>query len=226
MCVIQGALSTQTLTCIEQLKALDLSPIAAYLMNPQNGYGWTKQQTYRSIERYKTFLFVCHLNPHIVLVPTQEIDRVWHCHILHTRKYRQDCELLFGYFVDHEPESECRDEANSQNMEAAFAQTQALLAVFEEYFTEEGQEGRRGKAEGTREPIGRDWAPLPIGSHQIEDLEEASDLCSLLVARKSRTMGQKNTPSAFCPLPSAFSGELHHEQENLQLYRSACGRPN
>jgi hypothetical protein len=134
MFVVQEALSAQALTCLEQLKALDLSPIAVYLMNPQNGYGWTRQQTFWAIERYKTFLFVSYLYPHLFLVPTQEIDRVWHCHILHTRKYRQDCERLFGDFIDHEPESELRDEANRQNLEAAFAQTQALLALFEGYF--------------------------------------------------------------------------------------------
>ncbi|HBB34629.1 MAG TPA: hypothetical protein DC064_23305 [Cyanobacteria bacterium UBA9273] len=103
-------------------------------MNPQNGCGWTRQQALHAIQSYKTFLFVSYLYPQIVLVPTQEIDRVWHAHILHTRQYRQDCEMLFGYFIDHEPDCKLGDRASVINIEAAFAQTQALLALFEGYF--------------------------------------------------------------------------------------------
>ena len=134
MSVVKGALSVQSIACREKLKALDLSPIAAYLMNAQNGYGWCPEQVFRAIRRYKTFLFVTYLHPEILLVPTEEVDRVWHCHILHTRKYRQDCQLLFGYFIDHEPDFEFWGEAAGQNLDRAFAQTQALLPLFQEYF--------------------------------------------------------------------------------------------
>jgi hypothetical protein len=134
MLFFKESLSAQALACMEKLKALDLSLIAAYLMNFQNRYGWTRQQAYRAIGRYKTFLFITYLYPQIFLVPTQEIDQVWHCHILHTRKYRQDCKRLFGCFIDHEPNSQLRDEANQQNTDVAFAQTQALLVLFNGYF--------------------------------------------------------------------------------------------
>ncbi len=134
MSVVKESLSAQALVCLEKLKALDLSLIAAYLMNPQNGYGSTKQQVFRAIRRYKTFLFINYLYPEIPLVPTQEIDWVWHCHILHTRKYRQDCEMLFGYFIDHEPDAVLSGETERQTLDAAFTQTQALLALFEQHF--------------------------------------------------------------------------------------------
>lgn len=136
MSVINEALPASALACLRKLKLLDLSPIATYLMNPQNGYGWTRQQVFRAIRRYKTFLFVSYLYREISLVPTQEIDCVWHCHILHTRKYRQDCEMLFGYFIDHEPNSEVLGKVNQQTLDDAFAQTQALLLQFEEAFDE------------------------------------------------------------------------------------------
>jgi|SRR5919202_361177 hypothetical protein len=132
MSVIKDALSTPALACAEKLKSLDLSPIAAYLMNPKNGYGWTRQRVFRAIRHYKTFLLVSYLYPEISLVPTQDIDCLWHCHILHTRKYRQDCEMLFGYFIDHEPNSEPWGEANQQTLDDAFVQTQALLSLFKE----------------------------------------------------------------------------------------------
>ncbi|HEY9669038.1 MAG TPA: glycine-rich domain-containing protein-like [Coleofasciculaceae cyanobacterium] len=134
MLVVKEALSAQALTCLEKLKGLDLSPIAADLMNSKNCCGWTRQQVVCAIKRYKTFLLINYLYPHILLVPTQDIDRVWHSHILHTRKYRQDCEMLFGDFIDHQPASELSGETGQQNLDAAFVQTQALLALFEGYF--------------------------------------------------------------------------------------------
>ncbi|HEY9600482.1 MAG TPA: hypothetical protein V6C85_02655 [Allocoleopsis sp.] len=134
MVAVKEALSAQALACLEKLRALDLSAIAAKLMHPENGYGWTERQALKAIDCYKAFLFVSYLYPEVLLVPTQEIDRVWHCHILHTRKYRQDCQMLFGYFIDHEPESGVWDRGSSVDLDAAFAQTQALLAVFEQYF--------------------------------------------------------------------------------------------
>lgn len=134
MPVVKETLSAQSLACIEKLKALNLSPIAAYLMNPQNGGGWSRQQTLQAIGRYKTFLFVSYLYPDILLVPTQEIDRVWHSHILHTRKYRQDCEGLFGYFIEHQPDSEYFAQSKGQNLDAAFVQTQSFLVLFQKYF--------------------------------------------------------------------------------------------
>lgn len=134
MSVVQEALSAPSLACMKKLKALNLSPIEAYLMNPHNGYGWCRRQALQAIGRYKTFLFVCYLYPQIQLVPTQEIDCVWHAHLLHTRLYRQDCQRLFGYFIDHEPDSAFEGEAEGQNGDEAFIYTQSLLALFEGYF--------------------------------------------------------------------------------------------
>jgi len=36
--------------------------------------------------------------------PDAAVDAIWHAHILWTRRYRQDCEALVGYFIDHEPD--------------------------------------------------------------------------------------------------------------------------
>src|SRR5919202_2888806 len=110
-----------------KLQELDLEPIKNQLMQS----GWTRQQTTWAINRYKMFLSVIYLNPHTPLVPTQEIDFVWHCHILHTRKYYQDCQMLFGRFIHHEPDSLQGRQADQLSLDAAFAQTTAL---FEYYF--------------------------------------------------------------------------------------------
>ena len=134
MSVVKPALSAQALGCLEKLKSLNLWPIATYLMDSKQGCGWALEQAFRAIGRYKTFLFVSYLYPEVLLVPTPEIDRVWHVHILHTRQYRKDCEMLFGRFIDHEPGSELWGESHQQNFDEAFAQTQVLLALFEQHF--------------------------------------------------------------------------------------------
>lgn len=39
------------------------------------------------------------------LVPSPDVDEIWHAHILHTREYARDCEDVFGPggFLHHSP---------------------------------------------------------------------------------------------------------------------------
>lgn len=127
MSKINSVLSAANQTFLKKLQEVDLESIAAQLMQS----GWTHQQTSRAIKQYRMFLFLIYLHPNTQLVPTQEIDIVWHCHILNTRKYRKDCQMLFGRYIDHEPDSEFWDKVNSISLDTAFAHTQAL---FEQYF--------------------------------------------------------------------------------------------
>lgn len=117
----------QTQTFLQKLKEFDFEPIAHQLMQS----GWTHQQTMRAITHYKIFLLLIYLYPHTPLAPTQEIDQVWHCHILHTRKYREDCQMLFGYFIDHEPNLKIRQkvEGRGQKDEAEFSSLCYVLPV-------------------------------------------------------------------------------------------------
>lgn len=116
---------------LPNLKALDLGPIAAQLMYPQAGGGWTYEQTTNALVRYLMFLSLVYLYPNHEIVPTTDIDLVWHTHILDTYKYASDCQMLFGRFVHHFPYFGLRGEVDQQNWNTAFAQTQAL---FEEHF--------------------------------------------------------------------------------------------
>lgn len=112
----------------EKLESLDLAQIAQKLMHPIHGKGWTRQQVERAIANYKRFLYLLYLYPNSALVPTQEIDEVWHQHILDTRKYDQDCQWLFGYFVHHYPYFGMGSDAEQDVLETAFAHTQFLFA--------------------------------------------------------------------------------------------------
>ena len=112
----------------EKLDALDLQPIAYKLMHPDHGQGWTWQQVDRAIANYKKFLHLLYIYPNSTVVPTREIDQVWHQHILDTRKYAQDCQWLFGYFVHHYPYFGLGSDTERQALEMAFSRTQILFA--------------------------------------------------------------------------------------------------
>jgi hypothetical protein len=114
----------------EKLEQLDLEPIAFQLMHSGEAE-WTHQRTMQAIAQYKQFLYLIYLYPNHSLVPTQDIDRVWHHHILDTMKYAQDCQLLFGRFIHHFPYFGQRGESDRQALQIAFKQTQAL---FQEHF--------------------------------------------------------------------------------------------
>lgn len=43
------------------------------------------------------------LSQEIVREPTPDVDKFWHHHILDTKKYAQDCNNMFGYFLHHQP---------------------------------------------------------------------------------------------------------------------------
>lgn len=114
-----------------KLDDLNWQPVAQKLMSKKNGNGWTEAETQAAIARYKMFLTIHFLFPDKELVPTQEIDEVWHTHILlNTAQYFQDCQHLFGHFLHHRSADEI-DETEAQHQEAAFA---ATCNLFERVF--------------------------------------------------------------------------------------------
>lgn len=114
----------------DKLNNLNLQRVAYKLMSSK---GWTAQKTQMAINRYKLFLCLKSFYPAAILVPTQEIDAVWHTHIeVNLLKYTQDCDFLFGYLLNHcsAIEQEQNQETH-QIYEQAFSTTKAL---FEEFF--------------------------------------------------------------------------------------------
>ncbi|AFY55275.1 Protein of unknown function (DUF1399) [Rivularia sp. PCC 7116] len=123
----QSGLSQELQLFTDKLQQLDLKAIAYQLMDSDEGEKWTYEQTNRAIYHYSAFLCLIHLYPKHKLVPTQEIDKVWHCHILDTMKYAQDCEMLFGRFIHHFPYFGKRGKADRNNLYAAFTETKTLF---------------------------------------------------------------------------------------------------
>ena len=53
---------------------------------------------------YRQFLFLCATNPSKVIVPwSEDLDEFWHMHLLHTEKYANDCDKVFGRVLRHTP---------------------------------------------------------------------------------------------------------------------------
>ncbi|MDY6898298.1 MAG: glycine-rich domain-containing protein-like [Cyanobacteriota bacterium] len=64
--------------------------------------GWTTEKTQLAISRYKLFLYLKSVYPATGLVPTSEIDAVWHAHIeVNLLQYIHDTNYLFGYTLNH-----------------------------------------------------------------------------------------------------------------------------
>lgn len=87
----------------QRIAALDLSSILIMLTHPVWGQGWTVERAQQAIAHYRRFLTCCAANPETPLVPSADVDQAWHCHILDTHKYQQDCWHCFGHFVHHNP---------------------------------------------------------------------------------------------------------------------------
>lgn len=111
---------------IDRLNKITFGCIAYKLINPEEGDAWTLEQARQAIEKYRLFLILNYLYPDRIIVPSREIDKVWHCHILDTRKYFSDCDTLFGEYMEHFPYYGIRDESDRQALEDSFYETQEL----------------------------------------------------------------------------------------------------
>ncbi|MDD5165555.1 MAG: hypothetical protein PHG25_03430 [Candidatus Pacebacteria bacterium] len=88
---------------IEAIKNADLTPIKRKLMEPEpHGYGWTQEQAEEGEVWYKRYLTAILTDPEMAgCVPNVAVDRFWHCHILDTAKYMEDCNNIFGFYLHH-----------------------------------------------------------------------------------------------------------------------------
>lgn len=107
---------------------LDLEPIAYKLMHPDlDAAGVSLAAVEHDIALYRCFLKICVLHPEASIVPSKEIDAVWHAHLLDTSKYRADCEFVFGRFMDHFPYAGMRGADDRAAWREGFARTRLLF---------------------------------------------------------------------------------------------------
>ena len=75
---------------------------------------------------YRRFLTLHREYPERTFVPSVLIDLLWHYHVLDTRKYADDCERIFGYFLHHDPYFGLGSDESLQANNEAWEATRAL----------------------------------------------------------------------------------------------------
>lgn len=80
---------------------------------------------------YRRFLALKVFYPGLSLVPSKQVDEIWHAHILDTRAYREDCEKVFGRFIDHYPYFGIYGEEDYREQQNRFALT---VELYERHF--------------------------------------------------------------------------------------------
>jgi hypothetical protein len=80
---------------------------------------------------YRRFLALKVFYPGVSLVPSKQVDNIWHAHILDTRAYREDCEKVFGRFIDHYPYFGIYGAHDAHVLEYYFQKT---IGLYEQHF--------------------------------------------------------------------------------------------
>ena len=115
------------------IQALDLEPIRLRVMDAELGEGWTREYA-ESVERaYRTYLTMLakHLDKMEDIAVSKDVDEFWHTHILHTMKYTEDCERVFGKYLHHNPHIGDRTRAD---IEKKAAQAEATRRLYQQEF--------------------------------------------------------------------------------------------
>lgn len=109
---------------------LDLEPIAFKLVHPDiDETGMSVEEADLVILKYRRFLKLCALYPELGIVPSKEIDKAWHTHILDTAKYADDCTTVFGFMLHHFPYFGLRGMEDLELLKLKSAETRALYKL-------------------------------------------------------------------------------------------------
>lgn len=86
----------------EKIDAIDLTNAKLRLQDPKLGEGWTTQQCETIERKYKNFLklIAMGVSP---CIPSIDVDKLFHVHILDTRSYIKDMDMCFGRYIHHMP---------------------------------------------------------------------------------------------------------------------------
>lgn len=109
------------------VESLDLGPIMYKCVHGDDGPKWSVAQVRVVQLWYRRFLYLNLKYSTAVIVPNKIIDQFWHQHILDTRKYADDCQLVFGNFLHHFPYFGIRNTEDAKNLERSFSETKDLF---------------------------------------------------------------------------------------------------
>jgi hypothetical protein len=122
------AMAVPTLPTVEQAIVrldglLDLSNVRMKLADPDEGKAYVQAYLDLIEQEYRRFLALHLAYPEMDVVPCKIVDEMWHQHILDTAAYRQDCDAIFGSYLDHFPYFGMRGKDDAQALEDAYAET-------------------------------------------------------------------------------------------------------
>lgn len=105
---------------------LDFTMLKAKLVEER---GWTAEFADEVEDLYRKFLSLNARYPDRKICPTGPIDDFWHAHILDTRAYASDCDLLFGQLLHHFPYFGMRGPADRADLDRTFRDSMELFIV-------------------------------------------------------------------------------------------------
>lgn len=124
---------------VEKIKNLDLSYLEKRLLEKSKQIQ-TIDEAKESVRRYKNFLILMLKYSKFKVIPTPDIDEVWHDHILHTIQYTRDTHAIFGNYLHHEPfhtqdDEKAQKDMNDENSELFYMTAALYIKEFQEPYT-------------------------------------------------------------------------------------------
>jgi hypothetical protein len=107
------------------IESIDFNPIVKRMVKANH---WSHAETLEGLKQYKNFLFLKRkYHEKYTIPPSIDIDEFWHNHVLHTKKYTEDCNVIFGNYLHHHPHHGENDEFSHKVIENLFEEeTQRL----------------------------------------------------------------------------------------------------
>lgn len=139
---------------MDDIEAIDFTMVKLKIRDNEEGLGWSAAQSDAAELEYQKFLALKRTYPEKEIVPNKMVDLFWHQHILDTRKYAEDCQTIFGYFMHHFPYFGMKDEQDMQNLVDAFEETKELYQLhFSDEFTGEAPKCKAPKCRTACKPM-------------------------------------------------------------------------
>lgn len=89
-----------TVTLEQHLNTIDF---AAIVTNAVEKLDWSLSRAQTAVKALREFYLLKSQYADLALSPSSEVDEVWHLHILNTRAYHKDCQVVFGEYLHHTP---------------------------------------------------------------------------------------------------------------------------
>ena len=135
-------------------------------------------------------------DPGATLVPTLDIDLIWHVHMLSPHDYREDCKEMLGRLLTHD------DQKSDEELSGAFEATQ-VEAVYGSYYDDAATDGGRAEPEpwATDAPaaaVAEDPWAAPASATDSEDYWWSSDSSSDTGGSSSWGWGSSDSSDSSC----------------------------